>query len=501
MKHLFIDDHEVESIHNLARKLHQPEKFHANAVVRPEYRWENQMIRMGGSVAWDPEDRLFKLIYLGTAAAPVSTVGSAAALKLHPAGDAGAAKSFSCYATSTDGVNWEKPFLGLHDYEELTWDGKRIGTGNNILPSINGTLRGPIYHAAESDPGRRFKGLSYRSGGLYTLVSADGMHWRELDLPPQPSADVSELYLDETRDLFISTVKHRGPYGRSFYLSTSEDFQSWSEQELIFHADQTDQENGFARLRKFFDDPAYLTPVYNRPEEWRTDIYHFPVFRYEDLYLAMPVMHHWAGKRPPLYENVDSRKSVELASSRDLRHWERVAERAPFLELSPVGDRSRYDTGQIGITNGVVRRNGQLWFYYAGLRHRALSIADQLCQGYLDSSAVCMARLRMDGFASLKGGSEWGSVLTRPVAIDGRELHLNVDSWRGQVKVEVLDPEEHRPLEGYGAEESIPATVDSIDAVARWKGKPDLAELAGRTVCLRFSILCGELYAFWFGDG
>lgn len=107
----------------------------------------------------------------------------------------------------------------------------------------------------------------------------------------------------------------------------------------------------------------------------------------------------------------------------------------------------------------------------------------------------------MDGFVSLKGGSEWGSVLTRPVAIDGRELHLNVDSWRGQVKVEVLDPEEHRPLEGYGAEESIPATVDSIDAVARWKGKPDLAELAGRTVCLRFSILCGELYAFWFGDG
>ena len=41
MKHLFIDDHEVESIHNLARKLHQPEKFHANAVVRPEYRGIN----------------------------------------------------------------------------------------------------------------------------------------------------------------------------------------------------------------------------------------------------------------------------------------------------------------------------------------------------------------------------------------------------------------------------------------------------------------------------
>ena len=498
MKHLFIDDYEVESIHNLARKLHQPEKFHANAVVRPEYRWENQMIRMGGSVTWDPEDQLFKLIYRGTAAAPISTVGSAEALKLHPAGDAGAVRNFSCYATSSDGVNWEKPFLGLYDYEELTWNGKRIGTENNILPSIKGVLRGPIYDPAESDPRRRFKALSYRSGGLYTQVSADCIHWQELDLPPQPSADVSELYLDETRNLFISTAKHRGPYGRSFFLSTSEDFHNWSEQELIFHADQTDQENGFARLRKFFDDAAYLTPVYNRPEEWRTDIYHFPVFRYEDLYLAMPVMHHWAGKHPPLYENVDSRKSVELASSRDLRHWERVASRAPLLELSPVGDGGRYDTGQIGITNGVVRRNNQLWFYYGGSRHRGLSIADQLCQGYLNSSAVCMARLRLDGFVSLKGGTEWGSVLTRPVAVEDRELHLNVDSWRGQVKVEVLDPEEHRPLEGYSAGESIAATVDSIDAVARWKGKPDLAELVGRTVCLRFNILRGELYAFWF---
>ena len=56
----------------------------------------------------------------------------------------------------------------------------------------------------------------------------------------------------------------------------------------------------------------------NRPEEWRTDVYNFPIFPYEGLYLATPVMHHWAGKHPPLYENVDSRKSVELASSRNL---------------------------------------------------------------------------------------------------------------------------------------------------------------------------------------
>ena len=62
-------------------------------------------------------------------------------------------------------------------------------------------------------------------------------------------------------------------------------------------------------------------------------------------------MHHWAGKHAPLYENVDSRKSVELASSRNLLDWDRVAERAPFMELSPVSDGETYDTGQIVVLN------------------------------------------------------------------------------------------------------------------------------------------------------
>ena len=55
------------------------------------------------------------------------------------------------------------------------------------------------------------------------------------------------------------------------------------ELELIFHADQIDQENGEERIRKFIEDPDYLTPIYNRPEEWRTDVYNFPVFRYEEV--------------------------------------------------------------------------------------------------------------------------------------------------------------------------------------------------------------------------
>jgi hypothetical protein len=391
-KYLFLDDHDIDAIDNLARRLHQPQKFANNVVIRAEHRWENAGIQIRTTPVWVPDERVFKVIYLTSAEGPDPVV------TLDVTGAPKGMESYACYATSVDGINWEKPFLRLHDYPALTWRGTPIGKENNIIPSAKGLLQGPIYDPHDPDPRRRFKGLRYGEGKLRSMASADFLRWEALAVPSLPSQDESHLTYDADQRLFIAAVKRQGPYGRSWHLITSPDFEHWQEHGLIFHADQVDQENGKARLRRFFDDPAYLKPIFNRPEEWRTDVYNFPIFPYEGLYLATPVMHHWSGKHTPLYENVDSRKSVELAASRDLLHWQRVAERAPFLELSPVGDGSAYDTGQIVVTNQPVVRNNELWFYYNGFRYRAMSSADTLQRKYLDGSALCLARLRMDGF-------------------------------------------------------------------------------------------------------
>ena len=492
MKHLFIDDHEVEAIDNLARKLHQPRKARDNVVIRPEYRWENNVIQIRTTPVWLPDEGIFKMIYL------TGAEGLDPEVRLDVTGAPAGGESFACYAVSEDGVNWEKPFLGLYDYSALTWQGTPVGGENNILPSAKGLLQGPIYDPHDPDPRRRFKGLRYGGSALRSVVSADFLHWEELDVPTLHSHDESHLTYDEKQRLFIAAVKRNGPYGRSWHLYTSEDFADWEEHGLIFHADQTDQENGHERLQRFFDDPAYLTPIFNRPEEWRTDVYNFPIFPYEGLYLAMPVMHHWAGKHPPMYENVDSRKSVELASSRNLLDWERAADRAPFMELSPVGDGETYDTGQILILNRPVQRNNELWFYYLGFRYRSLSVEDTLNRRYMDASALCLARLRMDGFVSLKGGVEWGSVLTRPVEVGGDTLHVNADSWRGRVLVEVIDAGSGAPIPGYTKEDCIPAIKDSIAERVEWRDGRSLKELAGRTVRLRFHLWQAELYSFWF---
>ncbi|MFH1567449.1 MAG: hypothetical protein ABIL09_05555, partial [Gemmatimonadota bacterium] len=342
MKYLFIDDGEVEAIQNLARKLHQPRKFRGNAVVRPDHRWENCALQIRTAPAWDPAEGRYKLIYLASAEGPDSTV------RVGPTGAPEGGESFYCLATSEDGVNWEKPSLGLYEYGAPDWRGQPMGRANNILPTGQGLLLAPIRDPREADPGRRFKGLAYREGGLQPMVSADAVHW-VADGAALSSSDEFHITLDEERGRFIATVKHGGPYGRSFYLTTSEDFRTWSEQELVFCADQVDQENGAERLQRMIDGGDYLPLVHNRPEEWRTDVYNFAAFPYEGVYVGLAVMHHWAGKHVPMYENVDSRKTVELACSRDLRRWERVAGRAPFLELSPVGDGSAYDTGQMVV--------------------------------------------------------------------------------------------------------------------------------------------------------
>lgn len=493
MKHLFIDDYYVEDIDNLARVLHQPRKF--GSVLRPEHRWENIGAGTRSAPMWDPTEGIYKLVYQASAE-PVDLTKDD--LLMTSAETPTRRHSFYCYATSSNGVDWQKPFLDLYPYEGKSWDGKPIAGQNNIIPGGIDAVRDPN----DPDPSRRYKGQHHsddtRSKPKKFAVSPDLFNWTWLDVPSVPKGGHSTLTCDEEKGRFLLTVKRRGPYGRSVCLTTSEDFENWTEAEMIFHADQVDQENGRERLARFFEDSRYLSPVTNRPDEYKTDIYELPVFPYEGMYLGMPTMFHHSGKHPPLYENVDGRKTVELVCSRDVRNWERVAGRKPFIELSPIGDGSAYDTGQLRPANRPLIRNDEIWFYYGGSRHRDITQASAFAREYLDGRAICMAKLRLDGFCSLKAGVEPGSVLSTPVEVDGKELRVNLDAWRGSVRAEVLDAENGQPVPGYTLDDCVPAVVDEVDEAMRWKEKTDLADLVGKMVRVRFSLLNAELYAFWF---
>ncbi|MDE0183862.1 MAG: hypothetical protein OXP71_00230 [Candidatus Poribacteria bacterium] len=87
-------------------------------------------------------------------------------------------------------------------------------------------------------------------------VSPDGFDWRLHDSPPIPCQDESQFTHDIESSQFLAMVKLSTEWGRSVWLSTSSDFNAFTEPQLIFHTDEIDRENGSRRVRKIFEDPA-----------------------------------------------------------------------------------------------------------------------------------------------------------------------------------------------------------------------------------------------------
>ena len=92
-----------------------------------------------------------------------------------------------------------------------------------------------------------------------------------------------------------------------------------------------------------------------------------PAFAYQGIYIGMPMKFHQSGPTP--IGNQDGFHHVELVTSRDLEHWTPVADRAVFIPNAPVGP-GVYDTGTIVPPTRPIVRDGELWFYYSGIKRR-----------------------------------------------------------------------------------------------------------------------------------
>ena len=136
-----------------------------------------------------------------------------------------------CYATSTDGINWERPNLGLVEY-----NGNK---NNNIIKfQKNGKNLGfaacPImYDPDDPDPKRRFKS-AFESGDYGNCIavafSPDGLEWDVPDYNP-----VAPM-LEQTGLIKINGCymvngqggRHFGP-GRKLVTFASYDFEKWNQ--------------------------------------------------------------------------------------------------------------------------------------------------------------------------------------------------------------------------------------------------------------------------------
>ena len=160
-------------------------------------------------------------------------------------------------------------------------------------------------------------------------------------------------------------------------------------------------------------------------------------FPYESMWLAFIGLYH---------KGTDERMDIQLASSRDGRHWSRPL-RSPFLPNGPEGS---FDWGVMHMAgNAPIRSGGALSIYYDGLgSQHNVKLRDTRKMG------IGLATLRPDGFVSLNAGPRGGLVVTRPLNFDGSRLHLNAAvKPGGGIRVRLLDGAE-RPISGCAAAQS-----------------------------------------------
>lgn len=461
---LFLDDTMIEDQIRVQRVWHQPEKY-PEPVMKPEYHWEALCPCLYGTVL--RIDGTFRMWY-------VSVRNSS--------------KPRACYAESSDGIHWERPKLGICEY-----DGSKK---NNIIIQSRypkGFLDDIAVIYEPDDPDWPYKLLYWDSmdlnpnnWGIFATRSKDGIHFESRgnvlrtwdDRFTAVSEKVDGKYRVYGRGRVGSEMDSAG-YGKTefsldkFYrarpvvYTESEDLIHWTPPEHI--------------MQTGTDDP------------YQMEYYSLTAFRYEGIWIgALSRMHMVPDVMDP-----------ELVWSYDGKNWKRSIQRKPFIPRGPKGS---FDSVHLNLpTNPPIINYNQLWFYYSG------RTGDHGAQFPMVYGAIGLATLRIDGFCSLQAADRAGAVLTKPMTwVDG-DLLLNVDPRRditgcaddvacGRVSVEIWN-EHNNPIEGYRFSDCNPIDKNTENLAVTWKGDRSARQLAGKRIRLFFEIQDAHLYSFRAGKG
>ena len=382
---------------------------------------------------------------------------------------------FTAYAESTDGVHWDKPDVGVFDYEgskdnNLVWQGEG---GMDLTPFKDGNPSCP--------EDELYKGTVRPRGGkgMFGVVSPDGIHWRMMQDEPILTDDPfdtqniafwdtwREEYVFYTRGVRLPTSEEKGLTGAETFIkgvrwirrATSKDFRSWSALESITAGD-TPPEHLYTN-----DCVQYL--------------------RAPTTYLMFPSRYVVERMPDPDWPHGTGVNDIVFMSSRDGINFDRG-----FMEA--------FIRPGLGSENWHERA---IYFDW-GLLQTSPEEISMYCQehGRLPSSHLRRYTIRTDGFVSVNAGYSGGEFVTKPLVFSGRELELNYStSAVGTVKVEIQD-EGGAPIPGFTLDNCPEMFADEIEGEVAWEGGSDVSGLVGKPVRLRFRLNDADIYAFKFND-
>ena len=481
-KQLFVDDYIIDQMNGVSQVLNPVTKYEGNPLVVPDRPWETKpfgdatpkhlgKIFLYGSVIYNEDQNIFKMWY------------QSYGLSQH------------CYAVSEDGINWHKPELGLLDFE---------GSKSNNL--INWMAMSVVHSPQDPDPARRYKSMAGRRG----TFSADGLRW---EVPAESQAIPGDIASDQVIFFcydelsgryvaFAKVVRKSGQHPRrSVSVSFSEDFLTWTPVQTILVPDERDDELARQRVAALRDHVEWD----DGPEWHIAQFYGHCGFPYEGMYLGLHSVFDISGFGPRLVKRHGRRPSaggedgatnIELTSSRDLLHWQRVGERKVFL---PCGEIGSWDAGRVFTVNRPLIVDDEIWIYYGGFE---MSHGSQYhSESYLrthSKSGIGLAKLRLDGWVSVDAGDAPGTLTSKPLMFTGKELLINAAVQEGGwVGVEVLD-ETVWAVSGFGLPDCRRFEGDNVRHKVEWQNGSDLSTLAGTPVRLRFQLQKAKLYSFVF---
>ena len=237
-----------------------------------------------------------------------------------------------CYAESIDGVNWEKPHLGITDF--------RGSKENNIIGHfLHGTSVFLDKH--ETDENRRYKmftKIDYGNGVHFIAVafSKDGIHFDEYIKAPNfnPRADThNHIIYDEKLACYILITRTWRDSLRLPCVSTSTDFINWTPiQEILNVCDYENQ------------------------------IYSMPIFKRGDYALGLASVFHEGDQLDDDYDTVD----LQLTYSYRHAGWHYLNTNTPLI---PRG-KGKYGNGEFDCgciyASAPVEIGNRTYFYYMG---------------------------------------------------------------------------------------------------------------------------------------
>jgi len=447
---LFVDHFLMEKLDNVSLALHEPKD--EGPVFSFDKPWEGPFC---GYATILKDSTQFQLYYRG----------------LPEAGKDGSNTETSCYAESLDGISWTRPDLGIYKVSG-TYD-------NNVILANDAPFSHNFSPFLDTKPDipetEKFKAVAgTKKTGLIAYRSADGIHWQKM----QDEAIFTQGIFDSQNVVFWSQNENcyvcyfrswtkEGYSGiRTVSRSTSEDFLHWT--------DPVEMEFG------------------DRPKEHLYTNQTHPYFRAPHIYIATAA--RFMPNRQVLTEEQANQLNVNPKYFKDCSD--------AVLMTSRGGN--RYDRTfmegfirpGIGLENWVSRSNYPvLNVVQTGPEEMSLYVNQDYAQ---PTAHLHRYSLRIDGFTSLNAPYEGGEMITRPFRFTGDTLLLNFStSAAGYIKVEMLDLQGNI-LAGYELENSKELIGNEIEKAVSWKGDPDLGELAGSPVRLRFVMKDADLYSLKF---